>query len=226
MTSLSPVPAEPGTPGEALRDLAHRMHYRADDGDSPSDCAAMAEFAAELNRWADELDAALAPPHEAAPMPVLRAYAVINFVTAHRDQLEAEVKQLRGKVADLKWAEILTEQGCAEGRHTEWYADTENLHTCPWCEIERQRAELAAARSAAPGPAPTTTDGLVVAWRLVADLAAEVDQEARDRLVTIVADAVLDADPAADVYAGRPSPWPPTDHRPLSSVPPGTEASQ
>jgi hypothetical protein len=55
--------------------------------------------------------------------------------------LRAEVERLRGELEGLKWAEVLTEQGCAEGRHTEWYLDSENLHACPWCEVESLHAD-------------------------------------------------------------------------------------
>lgn len=48
-------------------------------------------------------------------------------------------------------------------------------------------------------------------WRLVADFAADLDTATKDRVVDLLADAALGADPAADVYAGRPSPWPATD---------------
>lgn len=86
-------PSQPTTPGEALRDLAYRMHYRAHDGDCPADCAAMAGFAAELNRWADELDAAPAAPpadlREEVAYMVFRAAEIMQNQPMRPTALEA-----------------------------------------------------------------------------------------------------------------------------------------
>lgn len=99
-----------------------------------------------------DLDAIEARADEAAAHTAMQGWACCEAHASSEDvtPLVAEVRRLRTELAELKWAEILTEQGCAEGRHTEWYADTENLHACPWCEIERLHAVPEADTAPAP----------------------------------------------------------------------------
>lgn len=37
--------------------------------------------------------------------------------------------------------DCFTIQHCEAGEHADWALDSENIHTCPWCELERLRAE-------------------------------------------------------------------------------------
>jgi hypothetical protein len=37
--------------------------------------------------------------------------------------------------------EQFTVQQCAAGEHADWAVDSEDAHVCPWCELERLRAE-------------------------------------------------------------------------------------
>jgi hypothetical protein len=86
-------------------------------------------------------------------------WADAEFIASSRadvSALVAELRRTRAALAELKWAEILTEQGCAERRHTEWYADAENLRAC-----------------SAESPPLTVTDAERAAWL------AEVDPPRR-----------------------------------------------
>lgn len=51
-----------------------------------------------------------------------------------------ELTRLR---AELEPYEVLTEQACQAEKHPTWLIDSENHHACPWCEIERLKAEKA-----------------------------------------------------------------------------------
>jgi hypothetical protein len=59
-----------------------------------------------------------------------------------RDELEQRNK-------DLEPYEVLNPQQCPAGLHADWLVDSEYTHTCPWCELDRLRAELAARPSRA-----------------------------------------------------------------------------
>jgi uncharacterized small protein (DUF1192 family) len=55
--------------------------------------------------------------------------------------LTAEVERLKAHWAEWEWAEMLTHQSCGHGKHADWWVDSEHNHLCPWCEIERLKAE-------------------------------------------------------------------------------------
>jgi hypothetical protein len=55
--------------------------------------------------------------------------------------LLAEVHRLRAELAEY---EVLNPQQCPAGKHADWLVDSEHTHACPWCEIDRQRALVAA----------------------------------------------------------------------------------
>ena len=55
--------------------------------------------------------------------------------------LRAELDQLR---KDLEPYEVLNPQQCPAGTHADWLVDSEHTHACPWCEVDRLRAELTA----------------------------------------------------------------------------------
>lgn len=49
---------------------------------------------------------------------------------------------------DLAWAETLTNQSCAAGKHADWWVDSEYNHACPWCELASAWGRLVAAEAA------------------------------------------------------------------------------
>lgn len=57
-----------------------------------------------------------------------------------------------------------TVQQCPAGVHADWAADTENAHACPWCEVERLRAELTQARAARLEWSRTADHAELVRW--------------------------------------------------------------
>ena len=42
---------------------------------------------------------------------------------------------------DFAWAEMLTHQECAAKKHPDWFIDSEHNILCPWCEIDRLKAD-------------------------------------------------------------------------------------
>lgn len=42
----------------------------------------------------------------------------------------------------------MTAQQCPAGVHADWAVNSEHAHACPWCELDRLRAELEQARAA------------------------------------------------------------------------------
>lgn len=56
-----------------------------------------------------------------------------------------EVEDLRARLAEVEWAEMLTGQSCPKDKHPDWFIDSEHNHPCPWCriaEVEAERDEL------------------------------------------------------------------------------------
>jgi hypothetical protein len=86
------------------------------------------------------LDAAglLQSPETAAELARLRQErAALNDVVAGADQ---ERGLLTARLAELAPLERLQVQDCEFGQHRQWFADTEAVVSCPWCEIARLQA--------------------------------------------------------------------------------------
>jgi hypothetical protein len=61
--------------------------------------------------------------------------------TNHSAEQAAEIVRLR---AELSTYEVLNPQQCPKGIHADWLVDSEHAHACPWCELEKTQATLAA----------------------------------------------------------------------------------
>jgi hypothetical protein len=48
----------------------------------------------------------------------------------------------RDRIAELADYEVMNPQQCQAGKHADWLVDSEYAHACPWCEVERLKAEL------------------------------------------------------------------------------------
>lgn len=59
------------------------------------------------------------------------------------DELRAGRDEAQGQLAEY---EPLNPQQCPFGKHTDWLVDSEHTHTCPWCQIDQLREELATKR--------------------------------------------------------------------------------
>lgn len=54
----------------------------------------------------------------------------------------AEIRELRAKIEEFGWAEMLTGQTCQNGKHADWFVDSEHNHLCPFCDRDDARARL------------------------------------------------------------------------------------
>lgn len=80
----------------------------------------------------------LRTPAEAAGLERLhRERAETNAVLAAGDEERA---QLRARLAELEPYEALTPQTCERSLHLDWFADSEEIHACPWCRIAELEA--------------------------------------------------------------------------------------
>ena len=76
-----------------------------------------------------------------APETVIGEHTADNSPWANALELvtpKAEVDRLRNELAAF---EMLAPQQCAAGKHADWLVDSEYAHACPWCQIEKLRAE-------------------------------------------------------------------------------------
>jgi hypothetical protein len=49
--------------------------------------------------------------------------------------------EAEAELAELRWAEMLTGQECENGKHADWFVDSEHNHLCPWCRIQKAEAQ-------------------------------------------------------------------------------------
>lgn len=60
----------------------------------------------------------------------------------HREALGLALIDPDGEMDQADDADAMTPQQCPAGKHADWAADSDNAHACPWCEIDRLRAEF------------------------------------------------------------------------------------
>lgn len=61
-------------------------------------------------------------------------------------------------VAEHEPYEGLTDQGCEAGKHPTWLIESPDHHACPWCEIDRLRAQAAELESQTAAYRATETE--------------------------------------------------------------------
>lgn len=77
------------------------------------------------------------------------AYRNSEFITRARADVPWLLDENARLRAELSEYEVLNPQQCPAGKHAAWLVDSEYAHACPWCEIDRLRADRDAAASAA-----------------------------------------------------------------------------